>query len=81
MWRNSVYDLLIDIALTCKCILGVGANVSLSDGHHAPGSTVLCSRACVPEFESQALDTVIWSSGIGDGPLTNGISTEQVGAT
>ena len=59
----------------------VGDNVSLSDGHHAPGSNVLCSRACVPLLESHSLDAVIWSSGIGSGPLANGISEGHVGAS
>jgi len=61
-------------------MLGVGVNVTMSDGHHAPGPTVLCSRACVPEMESHSLDAVIRSSKIGSGPFTNGISEGHVGA-
>jgi len=59
----------------------VGDNVSFFDGHHAPGSNVLCSRACVLLLESHSLDAVIWSSGIGSGPFTNGISKGHVGAS
>jgi len=58
----------------------MGDNVSFSDGHHAPGSNMLCSRACFPLFESHSLDAVIWSSGVGSGPFTNGISKGHVGA-
>jgi len=59
----------------------VGENVTLSVGHHAPGSKELCRRACVPLLGSHSLDAVIWSSGIGSGPFTNGISEGHVGAS
>jgi len=57
-----------------------GDNVSLSNGHHAPDTIVLCSRTCVPLLGSHSLDAVIWLFGIGTGPFTNGISEGHVGA-
>jgi len=59
----------------------LGNNVTFSDGHHDPGSKELCSRACVPLLGSHSLDAVIWLSGIGSGPFTNGISDGHVGAS
>ena len=61
-------------------MLGVGASLSAWVGHQAPASAVLCSRARWASLEeSNSLDAVIWSSGIGAGPFTNGTSDEHVG--
>jgi len=60
-------------------MFGVGASLSAQDEHQAPAPTVLYSRASrASVLVLYSLDAVIWSSGIGAGPFTNGTSDEHV---